>query len=139
MVRTRACPTALTSSPGSLGQKYQRWVHIVEKGPYVDPRSDPILLSILDDLLTDMTHSLNVEVYQAVVSQSLPTLCNALAQAKPDESWIASSAIDLTSSLARGASYGRLGENFFATLAPTLFECMGTTQDQETLEVLVSY
>ena len=100
-------------------------------------RSDPILLSILDDLLTDLTRSPNAGVYQTVVSQALPTLCNALAQAKADESWIASSAIDLISSLARGASHGSLGEGFFAALAPTLFECMRCTQDQETLEVHV--
>lgn len=97
--------------------------------------SDPILLSILDDLLTDLTRSPTAGVYEAVVSQSLPTLCNALREAKSDESWITSSAIDLISSLARGASRGGLGEGFFATLAPTLFECMTSTQDQETLEV----
>ncbi|KAF8498357.1 ARM repeat-containing protein [Gautieria morchelliformis] len=95
---------------------------------------DPILLSILDDLLTDLTRSPAAGVYQAVVSHSLPTLCNALAQAKSGESWIASSAIDLICSLARGASRGGLGEGFFATLAPTLFECLGSTYDQETLE-----
>ncbi|KAF8577246.1 ARM repeat-containing protein [Ramaria rubella] len=95
---------------------------------------DPILLSILDDLLTDLARSPTLGVYEAVVSQSLPMLCSTVSRVKSDESWIASSAIDLISSLARGASRGGLGDGFFATVAPCLFRCMRDTEDQETLE-----
>ncbi|KAF8522163.1 ARM repeat-containing protein [Hysterangium stoloniferum] len=95
---------------------------------------DPLLLSILDELLTDLASSSTPNVYQAVVSQTLPTLCNALAQSTSNECWIASSAINLIAGLARGASRGGLGDGFFATVAPSLFGCLQATQDQETLE-----
>lgn len=86
-------------------------------------------------MLTDLAQSPTEGVYQAVVSQSLPSLCGAIVQAKAEESWIASSAIDLLASLARGAQRGALGEGFFAILAPTLFGCLRDAEDQEILEV----
>ncbi|KIJ34652.1 hypothetical protein M422DRAFT_76407 [Sphaerobolus stellatus SS14] len=103
---------------------------------------DPITLSVLDDLLSDLTHSPAPGVYQVVVSESLPVLVQALKESPSTESWIASSAIDLISSLARGATKGNLGEGFFAAFAPALFACLQRTEDQEVLEnavVLLTY
>ncbi|KAF9235123.1 ARM repeat-containing protein [Melanogaster broomeanus] len=54
------------------------------------PPSDPIFLSIFTDILA--------------------SLANSTAPAKPDESWIAGSAIDLASSLIRGAPESGLGD-----------------------------
>lgn len=70
-----------------------------------------------------------------MVKQSLPTLCTAIANAKPDESWIAGSAIDLVSSLIRGCPETGLGEDFFTLLAPSLFNCLEHADDRDVLQV----
>jgi len=103
--------------------------------PYLFSFIDPITLSVLDDLLSDLARSPAPGVYQTVVSQSLPILSRALTQAPTSESWIASSAIDLVSSLARGGTKGNLGDGFFGTFAPNLFACLEQTGDQDILEV----
>lgn len=94
---------------------------------------DPITLSILDDLISNLACSPAPGVRETVVSQSLPVLSQTIGQSGRDESW--SSAIDLIASLVRGSSRGKLGEGFFAAFAPNLFSCLQETQDQETLEV----
>ncbi|KAF8215831.1 ARM repeat-containing protein [Mycena galopus ATCC 62051] len=79
---------------------------------------DPIFLSNVDNILTSLASSSADGIYQTVVKHALPNLCQAMAAAPLEESWITSSAIDLVSSLVNGASEGTLGDGFFALLAP---------------------
>lgn len=96
---------------------------------------DPIFLSILTDILESLASSTNTGVYETVVKQALPSLSNAIASAKPLESWIAGSGIELVSSLVRGSPPSGLGEGFFAVLAPNLFKCLGDAEDRDVLQV----
>ena len=96
---------------------------------------DPIFLSIFTDILASLAKSSAPGVYETVVKQSLPTLCTSITTAKPEESWIAGSAIDLVSSLIRGAPESGLGDGFFALLAPNLFECLKNAEDRDVLQV----
>ncbi|KAF8844142.1 ARM repeat-containing protein [Paxillus ammoniavirescens] len=95
---------------------------------------DPIFLSMFTDILASLATSSAPGVYETVVKQALPTLCTAIAGAKPEESWIAGSAVDLVTSLIRGAQDGGLGEGFFALLAPSLFGCLNNTEDRDVLQ-----
>ncbi|KAF9225273.1 ARM repeat-containing protein [Gyrodon lividus] len=95
---------------------------------------DPIFLSMFTDIIASLANSSAPGVYETVVKQALPTLCTAIAGARPGESWIAGSAIDLVSSLIRGAPDGGLGEGFFALLAPSLFSCLKDTEDRDVLQ-----
>ncbi|KAL4070440.1 armadillo-type protein [Scleroderma citrinum] len=96
---------------------------------------DPLFLCIFSDIVGSLATSSAESVYGTVVKQSLPTLCMAIANANPDESWIAGSAIDLVSSLVRGAPETGLGEGFFALLAPNLFNCLEHADDRDVLQV----
>ncbi|KAL4067241.1 armadillo-type protein [Scleroderma yunnanense] len=95
---------------------------------------DPLFLCIFSDIVGSLATSSAESVYGTVVKQSLPTLCIAIANANPDESWIAGSAIDLVSSLVRGAPETGLGEGFFALLAPNLFNCLEHADDRDVLQ-----
>jgi hypothetical protein len=94
---------------------------------------DPIFISILTDILTSLASS--HLVYETVVKQSLPPLSVAINSATKEESWIASSAIDLVSSLVEGSPQTGLGEGFFALLAPNLFSCLAGAEDRDVLQV----
>lgn len=59
----------------------------------------------------------------------------AINSATKEESWIASSAIDLVSSLVEGSPQTGLGEGFFALLAPNLFSCLAGAEDRDVLQV----
>lgn len=98
---------------------------------------DPIFLSILADILSSLTASQSPGVYKTVVKQSLPPLSQAIVSAKADESWIASAAIELIGSLVQGAPESSLGEGFFGTLAPKLFQRMKTAEDRDIIQVRV--
>lgn len=74
-------------------------------------------------------------MYQSVVKSALPSLCDAIAKATADESWITSSAIDLVTSIENGAPTDGLGEGFFAALAPSLFACLRVSEDRDVLQV----
>ncbi|KAG1779599.1 armadillo-type protein [Suillus placidus] len=95
---------------------------------------DPIFLSIFTEIFTSLASSTGTGVYETVVKQALPTLCTAIASSKPQEAWIAGSAIDLISSLVRGAPEGGLGDGFFALLAPSLFSCLSKAEDRDILQ-----
>ncbi|KAG6380709.1 armadillo-type protein [Boletus reticuloceps] len=95
---------------------------------------DPIFLSIFTDILASLAKSSAPGVYETVVKQALPTLCTSITTAKPEESWIAGSAIDLVSSLVRGAPESGLGDGFFALLAPNLFNCLKIAEDRDVLQ-----
>lgn len=100
--------------------------------------SDPIFLSIFPDIITSLTGSSQSGIYEAVVKQALPPLCNSIAHATLEESWIASSAIELVGSIVKGAPPTGLGEGFFAMLAPSLFKCLGDAEDRDVLQVNTS-
>ncbi|EIW87234.1 ARM repeat-containing protein [Coniophora puteana RWD-64-598 SS2] len=95
---------------------------------------DPIFLSIFADILTALASSHSPGIYETVVQQALPSLCTSIASAKPEESWVAGSALDLISSLEHGAPENGLGEGFFALLAPNLFTCLQNTEDRDVLQ-----
>ena len=99
------------------------------------PSADPIFLSIFADIFVALASSSAPNVYETVVKQALPTLCTSIGSAKPVESWIAGSAIDLVSSLVKGAPESGLGDGFFALLAPNLFECLKQAEDRDVLQV----
>ncbi|PAV22617.1 ARM repeat-containing [Pyrrhoderma noxium] len=100
---------------------------------WINNNKDPILISILTEIYTSLSKS-RPEIYQALVKGALPTLCNAIATAKPTESWITSSAIELVSSIISGAPDSGLGDGFFSTLAPSLFECLRQAEDRDVLQ-----
>ncbi|KAL0951964.1 hypothetical protein HGRIS_008615 [Hohenbuehelia grisea] len=99
---------------------------------------DPIFLSIFTDILSTLSSSPAQDVYPTVVKQALPTLCHSIASAKQNESWIASSALEMVSSLVEGSPESGLGEGFFAVLAPSLFHCLGDAEDRDVLQNGVS-
>ncbi|CDO77258.1 hypothetical protein BN946_scf184753.g8 [Trametes cinnabarina] len=95
---------------------------------------DPIFISILTDVLESLASSPAPGIYQTVVQQALPVLCNAIMSSSAVDSWIAGAAIDLVSSLVSGAPESGLGEGFFAMLAPSLFSCLRTTEDRDVIQ-----
>ncbi|KAJ3506346.1 hypothetical protein NLJ89_g6919 [Agrocybe chaxingu] len=95
---------------------------------------DPIFISIFTDILTNLASSPANGIYETVVKQALPPLSAAVSSAKKEESWIASSAIDLISGLVSGAKENNLGEGFFQLLAPGLFSCLGGAEDRDVLQ-----
>ncbi|KAG8887813.1 hypothetical protein FRB98_008995 [Tulasnella sp. 332] len=101
---------------------------------WVQNVKDPILLSTLSDSFVTLAKCPIPEVYQAVVKHTLPTLASAMSHPGVGESWINSSAIDLATSLMRGATKGNLGEGFFAVLGPALFACILATEDREVIQ-----
>jgi len=104
-------------------------------GRRIDFFKDPIFISILTEILIHLAGSQTSGVYQTVVQNALPPLTNAIASAKKDESWIASGAIDLVTSLVRGAPESGLGDGFIGLLAPTLFACLDIAEDRDVLQV----
>lgn len=96
---------------------------------------DPIFLSIFADIFTALASSRAPNVYETVVEQALPVLCNTIGSAKTDDSWIVSSAIELVSSLVKGAPDNCLGDGFFSLLAPNLFPCLAQAEDRDVLQV----
>ncbi|KZP10073.1 ARM repeat-containing protein, partial [Athelia psychrophila] len=95
---------------------------------------DPIFLSIFTDIFASMAASSAPGIYETVVKQALPTLCTAIGSATLDESWIAGSAIDLVTSLVKGAPEHGLGDGFFPLLAPNLFHCLKQAEDRDVLQ-----
>ncbi|KAI0778993.1 ARM repeat-containing protein [Trametes elegans] len=95
---------------------------------------DPIFISILTDVLESLASSPAPNIYQTIVRQALPTLCNAIMTSTAVDSWIASAAIELVQSLVSGAREGGLGEGFFAMLAPSLFSCLSSTEDRDVIQ-----
>ena len=97
--------------------------------------SDPIFLSLFTDIFTSLASSSASNVYETVVKQALPSLSTSIGSAKPDDSWITGSAIELVTSLVKGAPEIGLGDGFFALLAPNLFECLKHAEDRDVLQV----
>jgi hypothetical protein len=89
----------------------------------------------MTDILTSLASSPASGIYETVVKQALPPLSHAIAAAKPEESWVAGSAIELVTSLVKGSPEAGLGEGFFALLAPNLFKCLGDAEDRDIIQV----
>jgi len=101
---------------------------------------DPIFISLLSDILTELASSSGEGIYETVVKQALPILVSAIGSATADESWITSAAIEFTEALVKGASAEKgMGEGFFALLAPALFECLDKAEDRDVLQVCPSF
>ena len=94
---------------------------------------DPILISLLTDILSSLAASKAPGVYETVVRQALPPLCQAIAN--PSEAWIASAGVELITSLIEGAPDVGLGDGFFATMAPNLFQCLKVAEDRDIIQV----
>ncbi|KAF8262244.1 armadillo-type protein [Lactarius quietus] len=95
---------------------------------------DPILLSILNDVLISIASAKVPGVYETTVKQALPRLTAAIGTANADEWWVASSALELLGSIARGAPEAGLGEGFFAAIAPCVFDCLQIAEDRDVLQ-----
>ena len=89
----------------------------------------------MTEILIHLAGSQTSGVYQTVVQNALPPLTNAIASTKKNESWIAAGAIELVTSLVRGAPGSGLGEGFIGLLAPTLFACLDVAEDRDVLQV----
>jgi hypothetical protein len=100
-----------------------------------DDIADPMFTSVLADVLRYLAASRNAGVYEVVVQQALPTLAGAARGAGDDQSWVGESAFELLSSIVAAAPAGRLGDGFFAALAPALFDRLNATDDRDTLHV----
>jgi hypothetical protein len=99
---------------------------------------DPIFMSLLNDILLSIASSKTSGVYEATVKQALPRLTASIGNYNANESWAASSALELTGSLARAAPETGLGEGFFAAVAPTVFDCLRVAEDRDVLQVPIS-
>ena len=75
-------------------------------------------------------------MYQAVVKSAVPTLDSAITNASPNESWTASTAIDILTSLINGAPSEGLGDGFFAAFASGFFKCLRESEDRDVLQVI---
>lgn len=91
---------------------------------------DPVLLSAV----TDVFECLAAASYQATVSNALPPLTNALGSVSSEETWVTSSALEVITSIMRGAQEGQLGQGFFASLGPALFKSINETEDRDIIQ-----
>ncbi|KAH9486456.1 Importin-9 [Psilocybe cubensis] len=96
---------------------------------------DPIFISILTDIMGSLASSPAPGIYETSVKQALPILSASISTAKKEESWVASTAIDLVSSLVKGAPNNGLGDGFFNLLGPSLFACLNLAEDRDVLQV----
>lgn len=74
-------------------------------------------------------------IYETVVRQALPVLCEAIGRGEGDDKWIAAAALEQLAGLLQGAPEGNLGSGFIDTLAPALFACLRTTKDRDAIQV----
>ena len=74
-------------------------------------------------------------MYEVTVKQALPRLTASIGNANESEWWVASSALELLGSIARGAPEAGLGEGFFAAIAPCVFDCLKVAEDRDVLQV----
>ncbi|KAH7105023.1 ARM repeat-containing protein [Auriculariales sp. MPI-PUGE-AT-0066] len=92
---------------------------------------DPILLSVL----TDAFSALAKAQYPPTVSTALPRLCTVINNVQAEESWVATSAIEIASCLFRGApAESGLGDGVFAQVAPVVFGVLDKNEDRDVLQ-----
>ncbi|CCL98539.1 uncharacterized protein FIBRA_00538 [Fibroporia radiculosa] len=95
---------------------------------------DPLFISVLTEILDSLASSSAPDVYETVVRRALPALSNAITASTEKEHWITGAAIDLASSLARGAPETGLGEGFVGLLSPGLFLALRTIEDRDVIQ-----
>jgi hypothetical protein len=101
--------------------------------------SDPIFISIIGNVLETLTSSPSAGVYETVVKRALSPLSQALQNAKAEESWVASSALELLGGLVEGADSEKgLGAGFISAIGPPLFKCLINAEDRDVLQVRMS-
>lgn len=97
--------------------------------------ADPLIISVLTEILTSLAGSPAPGVYETVVKEALPALCNAIMASTEAEHWITGAAIDLACSIVQGAPSTGLGKGFVNLLAPSLFLALRTVEDREVIQV----
>ena len=107
---------------------------------YVEPLNlfvDPILLGEITEMTKALAASPSQEAFASVIGGLLPAIVIALDEATrvPGESWVASSALELTTGVLEVADKGKLGDGFIAGLAPSLFNCLATAEDRDVIIV----
>ena len=122
---------------GCLAEEYQGCVSLFKRAGLLIQSYliDPIFLSILNDVLYSIASAKVPGVYETIVKQALPRLTASIGNANANESWVASSALELLGSITRGAPEAGLGEGFFATIAPCVFDCLKVAEDRDVLQV----
>ena len=142
MVYDRSSWSAHHRTFGCLAEEYQGCVSVVPsrgRSLISSCLTDPIFLSILNDVLHSIASAKVPGVYEITVKQTLPRLTASIGAAHADESWVASSALELITSVARGAPEAGLGEGFFAAIAPCVFDCLQLAEDRDVLQVRVPF
>lgn len=124
-----------------MDEERQRWGIRLRLDTKVSLKSpaDPIFISIIGNVLETLTSSPSAGVYETVVKRALSPLSQALNNAKAEESWIASSALELLGGLVEGADAEKgLGAGFVPAIGPPLFKCLSTAEDRDVLQVRTS-
>ncbi|KAF5345146.1 hypothetical protein D9758_009691 [Tetrapyrgos nigripes] len=105
---------------------------------WVKNNRDPIFLSIFPDIINSLAAASTPGIYETVVQQAMPPLCNAISSSSSsgslDQSYVAGSAIELVSAIIRASPPNGLGPNFFSMFAPNLFKCLGTVEDRDVIQ-----
>jgi importin-9 len=99
--------------------------------------TDPIFLSILNDILYAIVTAKAPTIYETTVKYVLPRLIASIDNTNVNETWVPSSALELIGTLARGAPEAGLGEGFFAAIAPSVFNCLKVAEDRDVLQVRI--
>jgi hypothetical protein len=97
-------------------------------------RPDLLVSTVLNNILFSIVSAKASGVYEAAVKEVLPRLTASIGNYNSNESWVASSALELIGSLARGAPTG-LCKGIFAAIARTVFDCMRVAEDRDVLHV----
>ncbi|GJE89716.1 ARM repeat-containing protein [Phanerochaete sordida] len=102
---------------------------------------DPHLMAITSALLSRLSSVPTPGVYAAVMRQTLPPLCSALARATTEgqERFYAAAALEQLCGLLQGApSEGGVGEGFVAQLGPVLFTKIRQVQDRDAIQYAIT-
>ena len=86
-------------------------------------------------MLQSLAQAKAQNIYETTIKIALPILAEAAGNSNSNESWMASSAIELLTSLIEGAPTTGLGDGFFAVFAPHLFSTMSVAEDRDLLQV----
>lgn len=97
--------------------------------------ADPHFMAVMSTILQRLASAPVPGIYETVVRQSLPALCEAIGKVKGDDKWIAAAGLELLSGLLQGAPEGNLGGGFIDTLAPALFSSLRVTKDRDAIQV----
>lgn len=92
-------------------------------------------MAIMSAILQRLASAPVPGIYETVIRQSLPTLCEAIAKGEGDDKWIAAAALEQVSGLLQGAPEDNLGSGFVDALAPALFSCLRTNKDRDAIQV----